>query len=169
MAAGRLETLTRLLDEQTAALVLYARQWCRAPEDVVQEAFLALMREPKLPENPVGWLYRVVRNRALNASRSSDRRERHEAAAAHRGEPWLVPSEGDRLDALAAARALEELPDQEREVIVARLWGGLSFEEIARLAGSSVSTVHRWYQAGLTRLRERLSGVCPDKKSGSKT
>jgi len=169
MAAIPLETLTRLLDQHTAALVLYVRQWCDAPEDVVQEAFLALMRESVVPENVVGWLYRVVRNRALNASRGGRRRRRHEAAAAHRGEPWLVASEGDRLDAEAAARALEALPGQEREVIVARLWGGLSFEEIARLTGSGVSTVHRWYHRGLATLRERLSGVCPEKKSGPKT
>jgi RNA polymerase sigma factor (sigma-70 family) len=169
MAAIRLETLTRLLDEQTAALVLYARQWCCAPEDVVQDAFLALLREPDVPENVVGWLYRVVRNGALNAARSSGRRQRHEAVAAHRDEPWLISSDGDRLDAAAAARALEELPDEQREVIVARLWGGLSFEEIARLTGSPVSTAHRWYQRGLAALRERLSGVCLEKKNGPKT
>lgn len=169
MAADRLESLTRLLDLHTAALVLYARQWCDAPEDVVQEAFLALVREPEVPENAVGWLYRVVRNRALNASRASGRRQRHESRAAHRGEPWLVPSEGDRLDAVAAARALEDLPGEQRETIVARLWGGLSFEEIAHLTGSAVSTVHRWYHGGLARLRERLSGVCPEKKNAPKT
>jgi len=169
MAAIPLEALTRLLDQHTAALVLYARQWCDAPEDVVQEAFLALIREPAVPENVVGWLYRVVRNRAINASRSSGRRQRHEAAAAHCGEPWLVPAEGDRLDAVAAARALEGLPDEQRETIVARLWGGLSFEEIAQLTGSAVSTVHRWYHRGLATLRERLSGVCPQKKSDPKT
>jgi RNA polymerase sigma-70 factor (ECF subfamily) len=169
MAAIPLETLTRLLDRHTAALVLYARQWCDAPEDVVQETFLALLREPKAPDNVVGWLYRVVRNRASNASRSLGRRQRHEAVAAHRGEPWLVPAEGDRLDAVAAARALEDLPDEQREIIVARLWGGLSFEEIARLTGSGVSTVYRWYHRGLATLRERLSGLCPQKKSGPKT
>jgi RNA polymerase sigma factor (sigma-70 family) len=169
MAADRLETLTRLLDQYTAALVLYARQWCSTPEDVVQEAFLALVREPVVPENAVGWLYRVVRNRALNASRAFGRRQRHEAEAAHRGEPWLVASEGDRLDAVAAARALEALPGEERETIVARLWGSLSFEEIAQLTGSTMSTVHRRYHHGLATLRERLSGVCPEKKSGPRS
>ena len=127
MAGISPEAIARLWAEHSAALVLYAQQWCDAPEDVVQEAFLALLREPEVPENVVGWLYRVVRNRAINASRSSGRRQRHEAVAAHRGEPWLVPAEGDRLDAVAAARALEDLPGEQREIIVARLWGGLSF------------------------------------------
>ena len=69
MAGVSPETLRRLLDKHTAALVLYARQWCRAPEDIVQDVFLMLMREPAAPANPVGWLYRAVRNKAINAAR----------------------------------------------------------------------------------------------------
>ena len=75
------ETLTRLFNEHGAALVLYARQWCAAPEDVVQEGFLLLARQSVTPENPAGWLYRVVRNGAISASRSAGRR----AAARGRG------------------------------------------------------------------------------------
>ena len=63
------DILIRLLDEHGAGLVLYARQWCNAPEDVVQEAVLQLMRQSAVPENVTGWMYRVVRNLALNASR----------------------------------------------------------------------------------------------------
>ena len=43
-------------------------------------------------------------------------------------------------------------------MIVARLWGGLTFEEVGRLAGCSPPTAHRRYQAGLAELRERLEG-----------
>ena len=63
------EILARLLDEQGAALTLYARQWCDAPEDVVQEAFVHLAYERPVPSNIVGWLYRVVRNGAISAAR----------------------------------------------------------------------------------------------------
>ena len=153
------DILTRLLDEQYAALVLYARQWCDAPEDVVQEAVLQLIRQPAAPENLAGWMYRVVRNLALNASRASQRRRRREAEAAGRREPWFTPSEDDRLDAAAATEALAELPIEQREVIVARLWGGLSFDEIARLTESSTSSVHRWYHQGLAALREKMGAT----------
>jgi RNA polymerase sigma-70 factor (ECF subfamily) len=159
------ETLTRLFNEHGAALVLYARQWCAAPEDVVQEGFLLLARQSVTPENPAGWLYRVVRNAAISASRSAGRRLRREAAAAHRGEPWFHAADDSRLDATTAARALEVLAPAEREVVVARIWGGLSFEEIAGLTGASISTVHRRYQAGLAALRERLGLTCPQKKN----
>ncbi len=159
------QAVTRLWDEHRYALVLYARQWCDAPEDVVQEAFLLLVRQPAAPENPVGWLYKVVRNRAINAARSRGRRSRREAAAADHGEPWFHSAEGDRLDAAAATDALKHLPPQQREVIVARLWGGLAFEEIARLSEESLSKVYRSYQRGLAALRERLNAPCSGKKS----
>ena len=58
------EVVIRLWDEHGDALVLYARQFCETPEDVVQEAFLLLARQDTAVENPVGWMYRVVRNRA---------------------------------------------------------------------------------------------------------
>jgi RNA polymerase sigma-70 factor (ECF subfamily) len=51
------------------------------------------------------------------------------------------------------------LPLEQREVVVARIWGGLTFEEVARLAGCSLPTAQRRYQAGLAVLRERLD--CP--------
>ena len=157
------ETLTRLFNAHGGALVLYARQWCATPEDVVQEAFLLLARQSATPENAAGWLYRVVRNGAISALRSAGRRRRRETAVAHHGEPWFHPAEDSRLDAVAAAQALERLPLAEREVVVARIWGGLSFEEIAGLTGTATSTVHRRYQAGLAALRERLGLTCPQK------
>jgi RNA polymerase sigma-70 factor (ECF subfamily) len=163
-----LETLRRLLDEHTGPLVLYARQWCRTPEDIVQDVFLLLMREPVAPANPVAWLYRAVRNKALNAARAERRRAHHETAAAVRTEPWLRGHAADRLDAAAAAEALAGLAPEQREVIVARLWGGLSLEQVAELTGTSASTAYRWYQQGIAALRERLEGVCPEPKTNSR-
>ena len=49
------------------ALELFARQWCSSPSDVVQDALVELARLQVVPENLVGWLYRVVRNRAIDA------------------------------------------------------------------------------------------------------
>ena len=50
--------------------------------DVVQEAFILLAAEPEAPQNAAAWLYCVVLTRALNASRSARRRQRHEVATA---------------------------------------------------------------------------------------
>lgn len=159
-----LELLERLLDRHSAALSLYARQWCDTPEDVVQEAFLKLARQRATPRQPSAWLFRVVRNGAISAGLSARRRRRHEAEAAGETrawfEPWPVTGQGDQLDPEAAAEELRALPLEEREVIVAHLWGGLTFEQVAEVAGCSSSTAHRLYAKGLSTLRARLGVSC---------
>jgi RNA polymerase sigma-70 factor (ECF subfamily) len=159
------ELLSRLLDEHSAALVLYAQQWCDGPEDVVQEAFVRLMRQRPVPDNVVGWLYHVVRNLAISAARKSGRRARHEAAAATGRQPWFEPAADDALDAAGAVAALASLPVEEREVIVLRLWSELSFQEIAELIGVSTSTAHRRYEHGLRALQENWSLPCAKTKN----
>src|SRR5262249_29632509 len=158
------ELLGRLVDEHAAALVLYARQWCAAPEDVVQDAFLKLVGQKPAPAEPVPWLYKVVRNAALSSARSPRRAPRPEPEAASRARAWFVPPEGAGLDAAAAATALQTLPAEQREVIVARLWGGLTFDQFAEVTGTPASTAHRCYLAGLSALRERLKVPCPKTK-----
>src|SRR5437773_2340316 len=112
------EQLGRLVDEHAAALILYARQWCAAPEDVVQEAFLKLVVQKRCPDRPLAWLFRVVRNAAISAGRSERRRHHHEAIAAAREPAWFTPVALPGLDTEAAAAALQTLPVQQREVIV---------------------------------------------------
>jgi RNA polymerase sigma factor (sigma-70 family) len=159
------ELLARLIDEHAAALVLFARQWCAAPEDVVQEALLKLVVCPQTPDKLLPWLYRVVRNAALTAGRAERRRRRHEAAAAALAPVWFGTPDTAGLDARAATAALQALPPEQREVIVAHLWGGLTFEQIAEVAGCSSSTAHRWYVAGLSALRQKLGVSCPNDRS----
>lgn len=156
------EELGRLVDQHAAALVLYARQWCAIPEDVVQDAFLKLVSQRRSPDQPVPWLYRVVRNTAISAVRSQRRRGRHEGAVAVQSRAWFLPSL-DGLDVQSATEALEHLPPEQRETIVAHLWGGLTFEQIATVTGTSSSTAHRTYVTGLTALRERLGISCTNR------
>jgi len=103
-----------------------------------------------LPDNAVAWLYRVsaIGDQRFRAARA---RSRHEATAAVSRRAVVRGERRRRLDAEAAARALTQLPPPQREMIVARIWGGLSFEEIATLMDSSISSVHRWYQRGARR------------------
>ncbi len=108
----------------------------------------------------MAWLYRVVRNGAISAARSDQRRRRHEEAAAGRTPAWFVPAEAGGLDEQAASAALGNLPLELREIIVAHLWGGLTFEQIALLVGCSSSTAHRRYLEGLLNLREKLEKPC---------
>jgi RNA polymerase sigma factor (sigma-70 family) len=151
----------QLLDTHGPPLILYARQWCAVPEDVVQDAFLKLVALRHPPRSVAAWLYRVVRNGAIDAQRMARRRQAREAAV--RPTRWFVEPEVDGFDATAAVAALEALALDQREVIVARLWGGLSFEEIAELAGTSTSTAFRRYDAGIAALRRALGIPCPNR------
>jgi RNA polymerase sigma-70 factor (ECF subfamily) len=148
------EELGRLYREHAPALRLYARQWSSGDEDLVQDAFVKLVQQWPAPEQILPWLYRVIRNGALAANRGLQRRRRRESRVTT-AEAWFSEAE-DSLDGREATRLLAELPLDQREVLVARIWGGLTFEEIARLAGCSLPTAHRRYQAGLVALRERL-------------
>ena len=69
------DALGRLIDEHAPALILYARQWCAAPEDVVQEAFIKLCREQPPPEGHGGAaLYPAPRTVLISSGRPSFRR-----------------------------------------------------------------------------------------------
>ena len=147
--------LADLIDAHGPALVLFARQWCATPEDVVQSAFCKLAGQWAWPDDPVAWLFRVVRNAAIDAGKADRRRQKREAAVA-RPARWFAEDAVDGLDADAAVAALEALPADQREVIVGRLWGGMTLDQIAAVAGCSVSTAHRRWDAGIAALRKRL-------------
>ena len=150
----------QLIDAYGPALHLYACQWCSIPEDIVQEAFVKLFTTRQTPTDVAAWLYRVVRNGAIDAAKMSRRRVRREAAVA-RPEHWFVEPEVDGMPAAQAVAALQRLPLEQREAIVAHLWGQLSFEQIAALAGCSASTAFRRYSAGIDSLRKELARTCP--------
>lgn len=154
------EDLASLFDAHAGVLLLYARQWARGSEaeDVVQEAFAALARQAEPPREAVAWLFRAVRNAAISAARSRHRRWRREERAST-PEAWFAAAD-DRIDAHEATRLLGELDPDRREVIVARIWGGLTFEQIAELQRCSLTTAHRRYREGLARLHERLDRPC---------
>jgi RNA polymerase sigma-70 factor (ECF subfamily) len=150
------EVLGSLYRRHAPALRLYAQQWCQGGEDLVQEAFIKLAQQGSPPARVLAWLYRVVRNGALASNRAAARRRRREGRASA-PEAWFSAAD-DELDAQTAARLLGELSVELREVIVARLWGGLTFEEVAGLVDCSLPTAHRRYQAGLAELKKKLEG-----------
>lgn len=156
-----LSPLCRLLDEHAAALVLYARQLCSDPEDAVQRAFIKLSDADRWPTELKAWLYRVVRNEAIAQWRSEQSRRKREQVVAQSRPSWFDPNPADRIDASAAVDALAALEPRQREIVVARIWGGLSFREIAELVGNSSSSVHREYTQAIRLLQHELSEPCP--------
>jgi len=146
--------LAELIDSQAASLRLWVRSRCPSPEDVVQDAFCRLASQEPPPGSPVAWLYAVARNLADKQRRGDQRRRRREESRA--AVESFDDAAADPLEIAEVGAAVEELPDELREVLVARIWGGLSLEEVARLCGISAATAWRRYQAALTTMREKL-------------
>jgi RNA polymerase sigma factor (sigma-70 family) len=149
--------LRRLVDAHGPALALYARQWCREPEDALQEAFIDLLRQSPAPSEPAAWLFVTVRRRAMNLARAEHRRAEHHRRAGELRE-WFQLGADSPFDPKEVEVMLAELPSLEREIVVARIWGELSFEQIAALVEKSTSAVHRRYQNALSVLGQKMDG-----------
>ncbi len=158
------EALQELIDSHGAALTLYARQLCNAPEDALQEALIELLRQTPVPDHPVAWLFTTIRRRALNLTRGERRRNEHHHQASQQRDAWFTDDEDAGFDSAELLEVLNRLPDVDREIVVARIWGELSFEKIAELIGTSSSSAHRRYRAALSQLHSMLEG--PDDPLG---
>lgn len=152
------DDLRRIFDEHSAALALYARQWCVVPDDAVQESFIALVQQSPAPDEPLNWLYTTVRYRAMNLARSDSRREKYHRLASDQRAAWFECAQDTALSAADLQLMLEALPDSEREIVVARIWGDLSFEQIASLVKLPASSVHRRYRSALAKLKKHFCG-----------
>ena len=157
------QQIAELFDRHAGALELYASTWTKQPDDCVQEAFIALARETEAPDNTLAWLYKVTRNLALNLLRSRDRRQKHETAAINHeiksvANPASDAEQNDRNQFLQTQ--LSELSLQDRELIVARIWGGLTWQQLSTLTDLPKSTVERRYHNALSRFKKLLESKC---------
>ena len=107
-------------------------------------------------------LYAAVRSEALDLLKShARRRAREDRVTAGSGHGWweddpLVSQER----AAAVQGALEQLPIEQREAIVLRVWSGLSFPEIARTLVENENTVAARFRRGLAALEKLLPEGC---------
>lgn len=147
--------LKQLVEELGPSLVLFARQWCSYPDDALQEALIELVQKDPVPCSPKAWLFRVVRNKAMNQSRSERRRAKHESVIAE-SDRWFEPDTGTRIDAEQAMVWLEQLPDIQRQIVTTRIWGELTYEQIAEIVDRPTATVFRLYREAIETLRSQL-------------
>jgi RNA polymerase sigma-70 factor (ECF subfamily) len=143
----------RWYDEQGRALLAYASALLRDPsaaEDVLHQVFLNLLRgRAAIDGDPKGYLFRAVRNTALNHMRGQSR----EVELADGG-VWLESADGSAETSIALQSALKALPDEQREIVVLKTWGQLTFEEAAAVVGISPNTAASRYRYGLEKLKE---------------
>ncbi|MGA7754317.1 MAG: RNA polymerase sigma factor [Candidatus Sulfotelmatobacter sp.] len=147
----------------------------RDAEDILQEVFYELVEANRLLmpiDHVTGWLFRVARNRIIDLFRKkkpesfSDAGVEDEDGELLRLEDWL-PSPDAGPDALYARRvlldeleaALDELPDEQREVFVAHELEGRSFKEMAAETGVSVNTLLSRKRYAVLHLRRQLQDI----------
>ncbi|HRE82182.1 MAG TPA: sigma-70 family RNA polymerase sigma factor [Opitutaceae bacterium] len=147
-------------------LLACARQWTRSvadAEDVVQEAFVRFWRRQRsLGGDPTALLLLSIRRSAVDLGRSSRRRAAREIVADGgwtEAEPIFQPQEKNDDRRVALEAALARLSADQREVIVLKIWGERTFEEIGQLLGLSPHTVASRYRYALQALRRELSSV----------
>jgi RNA polymerase sigma-70 factor, ECF subfamily len=146
--------------EKGECFLLYARQRTRTEEDahdVVQEALTEAWRRSAGRVPDAALVFATIRRRAIDHGRATESRKRREGVVAGSTESWFEPdySEGDTSVTVGAA--LRELPDYLREVVSLKLWGGLTFPEIAGITGVPVPTATSRYRYALDRLRHTLT------------
>ncbi len=147
-----------------ARLLLIARQWTRSAadaEDVVQEAFVRFWRHQRhLGGDPMPLLVTSVRRAALDLLRHRRRRERRENEHVDlNAESWFAPAIDQNERRAQLEEAVIQLPDEQREVVVLKVWGGLTFAQIADQLELSANTAASRYRYALGKLRENLNPV----------
>jgi RNA polymerase sigma-70 factor (ECF subfamily) len=141
-------------------LLLFARQWMRSSadaEDVVQEAFVRFWRRQHSIDNRA-LLYATVRSIALDFIRRDSRRARREATAFSESDQSIDPHfQLDDETQQALSEAIDRLPQEQREVLVMKIWNDLTFAEIAGVLGISQNTAASRYRYALAALKKNLA------------
>jgi len=123
-----------------------------AAEDVVQQLFLKMLGEKTFaPQAPVAYLYRSTRNASLNLQR--DRRRETDLPDT---EPWFIHPNSSQVEVLTLQKALQELPEEQKETVFLKIWSGMTLQEIAEVTETPLNTVASRYRYALEKLRDHL-------------
>lgn len=133
-------------------------------EDVVQEAYFRFVpqRDGAAPaDNPLAYLYRIVRNLALDLIRRNGAESRREAQIALLDAGLTMPAPDDvfvhREDLRRAAAALAELPERTRLAFELHRFHDQTFQQIADRLGMSITSAHRLVRDAVMHVSRRLA------------
>jgi RNA polymerase sigma-70 factor (ECF subfamily) len=146
----------------TPALLLFARQQsgCEADaQDLVQDAVVESWRKQRMGNPPqLGLVYATIRRRAIDLARSRSRRaDREVAAQSDESQFWFDSDPEERERTMLIQKAMSQLQPIYREVVTLKVWGGLTYAEIATALEIPANTAASRYRYGLIELR-KLAG-----------
>ena len=153
-----------VLDRYEGPLVRYSERILKDVErarDVVQETFLRLCsgRADKITDSLAAWLFQVCRNLSFDVKKKESRMKQISDAETFQqaDENMDTDKEEEKKEKLRLVlEELEKIPENQREVLYLKLQEGLSYKEISRITGKSVSNVGVLIHGGIKKLRKQL-------------
>jgi RNA polymerase sigma-70 factor (ECF subfamily) len=162
------------LAENGPRLLLFARSWGKTredAEDLVQEAILKMWHYQQAenrgggpPDLPL--VFSTIRFAGLMLHRTDKRRKRREEAIVYLHDfkdVWLDPVVEEDEEAVLLRDAVQDLSDKLREVIVMKIWGGLTFAQISETLAISPNTAASRYRYALEQLAQSMKQVKEDR------
>lgn len=153
------------LAQYAPKLLLFARQQTRCEadaQDVVQEAVVECWRQQKGFPPIAGMVFATIRRRAIDLGRRSTRRAVREAVVMDQiSEAWFDGEVEERERSRLIQEAMSKLSNNYREVVTLKVWGELTFAEIADVLGISANTAASRYRYGLAELRKHTLNIFP--------
>lgn len=149
------------LDENAERFLLFARQQTRREcdaEDVLQDSLVETWEKAGYAAPPAALVFATIRRRSIDLGRSNSSRERREQNATP-DDPWLEPDPGADDDTRLLEAAVRELKFELAEVVSLKIWGGLTFREIAHTLDIPQNTAASRYRYALAELRKSLSTI----------
>jgi RNA polymerase sigma-70 factor, ECF subfamily len=152
------------VEQHAPKFLLFARQKVRTEadaQDLVQEAVLeAAQRHPGEAPPPAALVFATIHRRAIDLARGNKRRLDREIAAVETAETsWFDNAVEDREMKQLVEGALKRLPELYREVVMLKIWGNLTFAEMACVLGIPANTAASRYRYGLAEMRKLMKGV----------
>lgn len=149
----------RWLDDHAPRFLLFARQKSRCEadaQDLVQEAVLEATQRGRDHQPPaVSLVFATIQRRAIDLARREDRRvAREHATTVPAPGAWFDTSIEDRERAFMVQSAMNKLPEMYREVVTLKIWGELTFSQIAEVLGIPANTAASRYRYGLEQLKK---------------
>jgi len=177
MARDQDQRISEVVTREQSRLLNFIRRRVPDPrdaEDILQDVFYELVEANRLLmpiDHVTGWLFRVARNRITDLFRKKTPESFSEASVPAGDELLhlddLLPSPDAGPEALYARTilleelelAVEELPEEQREVFIAHELEGRSFKEMAQETGVSVNTLLSRKRYAVLHLRKRLQSI----------